>query len=136
MMEKRPVGRTGDSSAILGNVRMRLSLAWPAPDGIGSYLAERMVRSAIYRGVDYVETACPCHGTGERMTSGKSGPFLDKAHKGGCREKAKPAARHRAWEPEKFADFRSCLDGRLVRLDARQIDCRLVRSLNRGAGPP
>jgi predicted aldo/keto reductase-like oxidoreductase len=134
-MEKRPMGRTGDSSTILGFGCMRLPLTGPTPDMIDYDLSERMLRSAIDRGVDYVDTAYPYHSAGDRMTPGESEPFLAKALKGGYREKVKLATKLPSWKPEKFADFHSLLDEQLKRLDVRQIDYYLVHNLNRGVWP-
>jgi predicted aldo/keto reductase-like oxidoreductase len=114
---------------------MRLPLDGPTPDKIDYGLSERMLRSAIDRGVDYVDTAYPYHSNGDRTTPGESEPFLAKALAGGYREKVKLATKLPSWKPESYADFHSLLDEQLKRLDVRQIDYYLIHNLNRGVWP-
>ena len=70
----RNIPKTGDKLSILGYGCMRL----PAkPDGsIDEERATRQLRSAIDRGVNYVDTAWPYH-------MGQSEPFVGRALSGG-----------------------------------------------------
>ncbi|MBN2426696.1 MAG: aldo/keto reductase, partial [Deltaproteobacteria bacterium] len=73
----RKVPKNGDELSILGFGCMRL----PVQDGkIDEPRAVRQIRSAIDRGVNYVDTAWPYHG-------GESEPLVAKALKDGYRER-------------------------------------------------
>jgi predicted aldo/keto reductase-like oxidoreductase len=97
MIEKRVMGRTGDRASILGFGCMRLPLNGPLPSDIDIELATKMLRTAIDRGVDYVDTAFAYHGSGDRNTPGASEPFVAQALKDGYREKVKLATKLPTW---------------------------------------
>ncbi|MDR1042023.1 MAG: aldo/keto reductase [Deltaproteobacteria bacterium] len=134
-MEKRPMGRTGDSSTILGFGCMRLPLSGPTPDKIDYDQATAMFRSAVDRGVDYVDTAYPYHGSGDRMAPGESEPFLGQALKGGYREKVKLATKLPSWKTQSLKEMHAILDEQLKRLDVSQIDYYLAHNLNNSVWP-
>jgi predicted aldo/keto reductase-like oxidoreductase len=130
MIENRPMGRTGDRASILGFGCMRLPLSGPKPSDIDYDLATRMVRSAIDRGVNYVDTAFAYHSSGARDRPGESEPFLAHALKGGYREKVRLATKLPTWLVESRSDMDRFLDMQLRNLDVRQIDYYLVHNLN------
>jgi predicted aldo/keto reductase-like oxidoreductase len=129
---KRPMGRTGDRSSILGFGCMRLPLSGPSPDMIDFDRATAMVRSAVDRGVDYVDTAYPYHSAGGLTTPGASEPFLAQALKEGYREKVKLATKLPSWCVTSHADMHRLLDEQLKRLDVTYIDYYLAHGLCRG----
>ncbi|MDR2612695.1 MAG: aldo/keto reductase [Deltaproteobacteria bacterium] len=129
-METRPMGRTGDKASILGFGCMRRPLSGPRPCDIDYDLATRMVRSAIDRGVDYVDTAFAYHSAGTREEPGASEPFLAHALKGGYRERVRLATKLPTWIVKSKADMHRYLDLQLRQLDVRQIDYYLAHNLN------
>jgi predicted aldo/keto reductase-like oxidoreductase len=111
---------TGDELSILGFGCMRLA----QKDGrIDEERAARQIRSAIDRGVNYVDTAWPYHG-------GESEPFTGRALAGGYRERVKLATKLPSWLVKTRADMDRFLDAQLKRLATSQIDYYLVHSLN------
>jgi predicted aldo/keto reductase-like oxidoreductase len=130
MIEKRPMGRTGDRSSILGFGCMRLPLNGPKPDNIDLDLAQAMLRSAIDRGVDYVDTAYPYHSAGDRMTPGASEPFVARALKDGYRERVKLATKLPSWKVTSNRHMHEILDEQLKRLEVPCIDYYLVHNIN------
>ncbi|MDR1577597.1 MAG: hypothetical protein LBT86_05140 [Deltaproteobacteria bacterium] len=62
------MGRNGVEGTILGFGRQRLPLNGPKPDNIDLDWATKMSRTAIDRGVNYVDTAYPYHSNGPRGT--------------------------------------------------------------------
>ena len=78
-MEQRMIGRTGESASILGFGCMRLPVAGPNHSCIDEDLAIAMIRKAIDRGVNYVDTAWPYHGAKGFVDPGASEPLLGKA---------------------------------------------------------
>jgi predicted aldo/keto reductase-like oxidoreductase len=125
------MGRTGDSSSILGFGCMRLPVNGPTPDKIDFDLAIRMLRSAIDRGVDYVDTAYPYHSSGDPwVVPGESEILVAEALKDGYREKVKLATKLPSWAVKSHADFHKFLDHQLKRLGVSQIDYYLAHNMN------
>ncbi len=116
----RTVPRTGDKLSILGFGCMRL----PKKGGkIDVERATRQVRSAIDRGVNYIDTAVPYH-------NGESEPFLGQALTDGYREKVFLATKLTPWQVHSGEDMGRILDAQLERLRTDRIDYYLVHSLN------
>ncbi|MDR2612696.1 MAG: aldo/keto reductase [Deltaproteobacteria bacterium] len=132
-IERRPMGRTGDRSSILGFGCMRLPLSGDGRDQIDLDLAQAMVRSAIDRGVDYVDTAWPYHSAAGIAEPGASEPFLARALRDGYRERVKLATKLPSWCVGSRADMDRILDAQLRRLDTARIDYYLVHGLGRSA---
>jgi hypothetical protein len=90
---------------------------------IDEKLATRMLRYAIDRGVNYVDTAYPYH-------NGESEPFVGRALAGGYREKVNLATKLPSWLIKSRADMDKYLDEQLARLNTKTIDFYLVHGLN------
>jgi predicted aldo/keto reductase-like oxidoreductase len=115
----RKVPQTGDELSVLGFGCMRL----PQKDGrIDEKRATRQIRSAIHRGVNYIDTAWPYHG-------GESEPFVGRALAGGYRERVKLATKLPTWLVKSRADMDTFLDAQLEKLATSRIDYYLVHSL-------
>lgn len=125
-MQYRSFGSLGWKVSVLGFGCMRL----PTTDGkalsanIDEPEAIRMVRSAVDRGVNYIDTAYVYHG-------GRSEEVLGRALRDGYREKVKIATKLPIWQVEKAADFGKYLNEQLTRLRTDHIDCYLIHALNR-----
>ena len=123
------MGQTGDSSSILGFGCMRLPLSGPKSSDIDLELATKMLRTAIDRGVDYVDTAFAYHSGGDRTTPGASEPFVAQALAGGYRERVKLATKLPTWLVTSHADMHKFLDMQLKFLNTSQIDYYLAHNL-------
>lgn len=127
----RNFGKTNEKVSILGFGCMRLPLL---PGGDATQIDEEksieLVRSAIDRGVNYIDTAYPYHGTGMGQ-GGASEPFVGKALKDGYREKVKLATKLPSWLIQTRSDMDKYLNEQLQRLQTDHIDFYLVHALNR-----
>ncbi|MDR1577596.1 MAG: aldo/keto reductase [Deltaproteobacteria bacterium] len=130
MIKKRLMGQTGVEGTILGFGCMRLPLNGPKPDNIDIELSTKMLRLAIDRGVNYVDTAYPYHSGGTRQTPGASELFVAEALKGGYREKVLLATKLPTWLVESRSHMHQLLDFQLKRLDVRQLDFYLAHNIN------
>lgn len=91
-------------------------------------LAISMIRSAIDRGVNYVDTAYPYH-------EGTSEVIVGRALRNGYRDRVKVATKLPSWLVSSPADFDKFLDTQLKRLQMDSIDFYLLHSLNKNAWP-
>ncbi|MDR1042022.1 MAG: aldo/keto reductase [Deltaproteobacteria bacterium] len=135
MIENRAMGRTGDSASILGFGCMRLPLNGPKPTDIDLELSTAMLRSAIDRGVSYVDTAYVYHSSGDKDAPGESEAFLGKALKDGYREKVRVATKLPLWHVNSRADMDKYLDRQLKILDVGRIDYYLAHGLGAKSWP-
>ncbi|MCL1985613.1 MAG: aldo/keto reductase [Betaproteobacteria bacterium] len=129
-MKQRILGKTGESVSILGFGCMRLPVAGPDPSRIDEDLAIAMIRKAIDRGVNYVDTAWPYHGAKGVFEPGASEPLVGKALSDGYREKVKVATKLPSWLVNTRADMNRFLDLQLKRLQTSHIDFYLAHTLN------
>jgi predicted aldo/keto reductase-like oxidoreductase len=121
--------RFGDSEwevSILGFGCMRLPTTdgIPVSENVDLEEAAAMIRHAIDRGVNYLDTAYTYH-------NGRSETFLGEVLDGGYREKVRVATKCPVWLVEKPGDFDRFLEEQLRRLKTHHIDYYLFHGLNR-----
>ena len=123
-MRYRNMPKTGDELSILGFGLMRLPLA---PDGkIDQPRAINQIRSAIHKGVNYLDTAWPYH-------AGESENILGRALAGGYREKVRIATKLPSWMIHNREEMDTYLNTQLEKLQTNRIDYYLLHAL---AGAP
>ena len=111
--------------SILGMGCMRLPLNDPNdPKTIDEKTAMEMVRTAIDRGVNYIDTAYPYHG-------GESEPFVGRVLQDGYRDKVALATKLPTWAIETREDMDRYLSEQLERLQTDVIDFYLIHGLKR-----
>jgi len=124
-MKFRPFGKLGWNGSALGFGCMR----FPTTDGkqispnIDVPEATRILRHAIDRGVNYIDTAYVYH-------DGRSEVVLGNALRDGYRERVKLATKLPVWLVNEPSDFHKLLNEQLVRLRTDHIDCYLLHALN------
>lgn len=119
-MECRKFGKTGKTPSILGFGMMRLKRN--ADDSLDEQWAIKTLRSAIDRGLSYVDTAY-AYGDSERVT----GLCLQD----GYREKVTLATKLPVNKVKCQEDFERILNEELTRLQTDHIDMYLLHALNR-----
>jgi predicted aldo/keto reductase-like oxidoreductase len=119
----RKFGKLEWKVSALGFGAMRLPTLGADPAKIDEPQAIRMVRYAIDRGVNYVDTAYPYHG-------GKSESFVRKALQDGYDKKVKIATKMPTWLIHSQEDMDKYLGEQLRRLGVKQIDFYLLHALN------
>ncbi|HBC96781.1 MAG TPA: aldo/keto reductase [Clostridium sp.] len=127
----RNFGKTGEKVSILGFGCMRLPLLSGGDSTkIDKEKAIKIIRYAIDRGVNYVDTAYTYHGNSS--TKGGAGePLVAEALKNGYREKVNLATKLPSWLITKRSDMDKYLNEQLERLQTDHIDFYLIHSLNR-----
>jgi uncharacterized protein len=106
--------------SVLGFGCMRLPVL--ANQQIDEPKATEMIRYAIDRGVNYIDTAYPYH-------DGQSEPFVGRALLDGYRERVRIATKLPAWLVTSRGDMDRYLDEQLARLRTDHIDFYLVHGL-------
>ncbi len=115
----RKMRNVSSELSILGFGCMRL----PTKDGrIDEEQATKMLRYAIDRGVNYIDTAYPYH-------NGESEPFVGRALRDGYRDKVYLATKLPSWLIQSREDMDRLLDEQLSRLNTDHIDFYLVHGL-------
>ena len=122
-MRYRTFGKLDWRPSALGFGAMRLPTIDGDPARIDEPEATRMIRHAIDRGVNYVDTAWPYH----RSTSE---PFLGRALRDGYRQRVKLATKLPCWLVKEAADFDRFLAEQLRRLQTEQVDFYLLHALD------
>jgi len=129
-MQTKIFGRTGVELSIMGFGCMRLPVTDPKdPTTINYDLGTAMVRKAIDRGVNYIDTAWPYHGS-SRSEPGHSELFVARALKDGYRDKVHLATKLPTWLVTSRKDMDKYLDAQLKRLAVSYIDFYLAHNLN------
>lgn len=128
----RKFGKTDEMVSILGFGCMRFPTFKEGDmDRIDEEKSMAMVRYAIDKGVNYLDTAYPYHGSGMEDGGGQSEPFIARVIKDGYREKVKIATKLPVWLLETREDMDKYLDQQLKRLQIETIDFYLLHSLNK-----
>ena len=123
-MKYREFGNLESKVSALGFGCMRLPTldGSPQSEKIDEAEAVRMIRHAVDRGVNYVDTAYPYH-------NGRSEVVTGKALRDGYRSKVMLATKSPVWQIAKPADFDTYLDEQLGRLGTDHIDVYLFHAL-------
>lgn len=121
-MNYRKFGNTGVEVSALGFGCMRLPTN---TDGtIDRARTTAMLRSAIDRGMNYVDTAYGYH-------NGESESAVGDALRDGYREKVNLATKMPVWKVEKAEDFDTIFAEQLARLQTDHVDFYLLHALDR-----
>ena len=121
-MQYRTFNKTGQKVSLLGFGTMRLP---EKEEGcIDEPKAIEMIRSAIDRGVNYVDTAYMYHG-------GKSENLVAKALKDGYREKVLLADKMPAWMAKSEEDIKNIFEDQFKKLEVDGIDMYLVHNIDK-----
>ncbi|MGB3221575.1 MAG: aldo/keto reductase [Desulforhopalus sp.] len=116
----RKMPKNGDKLSILGFGCMRL----PTMDGrIDEMRAIGQIRSAIDKGVNYLDTAWPYH-------EGESEILLGRALKDGYRDRVKVATKLPSWMIKDRKDMDRYLTAQLEKLGTDRIDYYLLHALD------
>ena len=122
-MKYRALGKTGVNVSALGFGAMRLPTKGTETE-VDEAAAVQMIRYAVDRGVNYVDTAYMYHG-------GNSERVVGKALQDGYREKVFLATKLPHWNVVRLADCDRLFDEQLARLRTDRIDFYLLHCLQK-----
>jgi len=123
-MKYRNFGRLSWKVSALGFGVMRLPIINDDASEIDESEAVRMIRYAIDRGVNYLDTAYPYH-------RGNSEILVGKALQDGYREKTRLVTKMPTWLINSQGDMDKYLDEQLARLKLNHVDFYLFHGLNK-----
>ncbi|MPN33926.1 hypothetical protein SDC9_181418 [bioreactor metagenome] len=112
-MVYRSFGKTGVLLSSLGFGCMRLPVLEGDISRINEKEAVRLIRYGIDRGINYIDTAYPYHGT-------NSEPFLAKALSGGYRDRINLATKLPSWLVHTREDMDRYLNEQLKRANVKK----------------
>lgn len=121
-MKYRTFNKTGEKVSLLAFGTMRLPVIDCQDGNIDEDQAIQMIRTAIDKGVNYVDTAYTYH-------EGNSEKLVGKALKDGYREKTFIADKMPIWLIKEEADLEKIFQEQLDRLDVKVIDFYLVHNI-------
>lgn len=121
-MQYRTLGKTGLEVSALGFGAMRLPVIGDDGNAVDEPRAVEMIRHAIDRGVNYVDSAYVYH-------AGNSEAALGKALADGYREKVILATKLPVWDVKTIEDCDRFLNEQLARCRSDTIDCYLLHCL-------
>ena len=124
-MEYRKFGRLDWRASVLGFGCMRLPTLDGAPQSekVDREATVRMIRAAVDRGVNYIDTAYPYH-------NGASEAVVGEALKDGYRERVRLATKSPVWLLKRAEDFDAYLGQQMKRLGTPRIDFYLLHALS------
>lgn len=133
-MQYRTFGRTNEKVSILGFGCMRLPFLGEDRSCIDEAQATRLIRHAIDRGVNYIDTAYPYHGKifGQK---GECEPFLSKVLGEGYRAKVNLATKMPSWQAKTREDMDRLLNEQLERLHTDVIDMYMIHGITSATWP-
>jgi len=123
-MQYRTFGELDWKPSALGFGAMRLPVIGNDPARIDEPQAMQMIRYAVDRGVNYIDTAYPYHG-------GQGESFVGRALQDGYRERVKLATKLPSWFIKTSADFDRYFDEQLERLQIDHVDFYLLHGLTK-----
>lgn len=126
----RTFGKTGENVSVLGYGNMRLPVVDNQYDHIDQAEALRLVRHAVDRGVNYLDTSWPYHST-SLTEGGASEPFVGAVLKEIGRNKVFVATKLPIWLVHERKDMDAYLDRQLQRLGTDYVDFYLVHNIIR-----
>jgi predicted aldo/keto reductase-like oxidoreductase len=124
----RPFGRTGEKVSVLGFGAMRLPVIAQRHDCVDVPAATEMIRYAVGRGVNYIDTAYSYHGS-SAVGRGTGESVVGQALQGGYREKVLLATKLVGWSVESRADMDRVLSEQLAALRTDYVDCYLLHGI-------
>lgn len=127
-MQYRVLGKTGVEVSALGFGCMRLPTLG-APDHINEEAATELLREAIVRGVNYIDTAWFYHAK-QFGQAGESEPFVGRALSDGWRDRVHLATKLPQQIMRSRSDMDRFLSEQLERLQTDHIDFYLVHGVN------
>jgi predicted aldo/keto reductase-like oxidoreductase len=121
-MRYRTFGRTGWTVSALGLGCMRLPNRG-APDELDDPASIRLIRHAIDRGVNYLDSGYGYHG-------GRSEVVVGMALADGYRQRVKLVTKMPTWLVKEAGDFDRFLNEQLARLKTDHLDLYLLHALD------
>lgn len=123
-MQYRKFEKLGIELSALGFGVMRLPLLDDDPGNINEEESIKLIRYAIDKGINYLDTAYNYH-------KGKSEIIIGKALQNGYRDKVKIATKMPVWLTNTYEDFDKYFNIQLERLGVEYIDFYLIHNLNK-----
>ncbi len=123
-MQYRTLGKLGWNVSALGFGAMRLkTIKKDGKELVDEEFAISLIRSAIDKGINYIDTAWPYHDK-------QSEVIVGKALHDGYREKVRLVTKSPLWEINSIEEFDTILNKQLEKLQTDHIDMYLLHSLN------